>query len=349
VNRKTGQRAARLRRRVGTDDARRSTRRALLIALGVGAFGTPLVSLAQQSKIYRVGILGASTQAAQANLFRTFESAMRELGYVEGSNVIYDRRFADGNNERLSALAAELGRTKPDVIFAAVTPAALAAKREAKGVPVVFANSTDPVAVGLISSLAHPGGVVTGFSSSNEDITPKRLELIRELSPKALRIALLMHPDNEPDKVQIKILQRVAQALGITIIRVEARNAGQLENSLSKFDRQRLDGMIVVPNPVNTSSRQQIISFARTWRRPVLFGETEAVEAGGLISYTVSWSEQFRRAAGLVDRILKGTKPADIPVEQPTRFELAINVKTAKALGIKIPQTILVRADKVIE
>ena len=173
--------------------------------------------------------------------------------------------------------------------------------------------------------------------------------LVRELAPKATQIGLLMHPDNEPDKIQIKVLQRAAQTLGITISRIEARNADELESALAKVVHQRLDGLIVVPNFVNTSSRQQIISFARAWRRPVLFGETEAVEAGGLISYTVSWVDQFRRAAILVHRILTGTSPADLPVEQPTIFELAINLKTAKALGITVPQTILLRANRVIE
>jgi putative ABC transport system substrate-binding protein len=327
-------------------------RRQLLIAFGASALGAPLASLAQQqTKIWRVGFLSPRSRptSLDSDYFGAFPRGMRDLGYVEGRNLVIEWRFADGEYGRLPGLAAELVQMKVDVIVAVGTPSTQAAMKATTTIPIVIASQSDPVGSGLVKSLAHPGGNITGLSNIDGDIGPKHLEMLLSVVPKLPRVAVLMNPDNSSHATILRNLQAAAQRSRVAILPTEARTPKEIETAFSVMTREHAGAVIALSDPLFTQQRHQIAEQATRNRLPSASGNQEYAEAGGLLSYGQNRVELFRRAATYVDKILKGAKPADLPVEQPTKVELVINMKTAKALGIRIPQSILVRADRVIE
>ena len=311
---------------------------------------TPLASLAQQKgKIWRIGVLETISPALNAANFNAFRQGLRELGYVEGQNVVIEYRSADGRQERFPDLATELVRLKVDLIVTRGAPASLAAKNATGSIPVVISATADPVGSGIVASLARPGGNVTGLSAYNVELYAKRVELLRELVPSLARIAGLFNMSNPVVPSQWKEVERGARSLGVQVQLLDVRNPEDLGRAFDAATRQRADALVVAVDALTQSNRQLIVDLAAKHRLPAIYGSDEFVYAGGLITYTVSFSHLYYRAATYVDKILKGAKPGDLPVEQPTKFELVINMKTAKALGVTIPQSILVRADRVIE
>ncbi|TAJ27443.1 ABC transporter substrate-binding protein, partial [Bosea sp. (in: a-proteobacteria)] len=323
-------------------------RRKLLVALGLCALVGPLHVLAQQpGKIPLIGVLrGGSSSDPFVEAFRR---GLRDLGYVEGKNIQIEYRYAEGKSDRLPNLAAELVRIKSDVIVIADTPAIRAAKNATRETPIVMAVVADPVAAGLIASLARPGGNITGLSNLAPELDRKRLELLKETLPNVTRVAWVWDPGNPALTIRLKEMQAAAQVLGLKLQALEVRNPKELESAFEAAIRERA-GALSVPAVMVGSYRRQIVDFAAMKRLPLFYDTKEFAErAGGVMSYGPDFADLFRRAATYVDKILKGAKPADLPVEQPTKFELVVNMKTAKALGIKIPNSILVRADKVIK
>ena len=329
-----------------------TARRTLLIALGAGALALPLASFAQQQgKIWRVGFLAARHVdfVDSDNFYGPFRQGMRELGYVEGKNLVIEWRFAEGRTELLPVLAAELVRMQIDVIVTNGIAAAFAAQKATATIPIVFPNTGDPVAYGFVKSLAHPGGNMTGVSNVSGDIVAKHLELLIGMVPKLLRVAVLL---NQSSKANIQNLQRVqseAQRTSVKILPLEARIAPEIESAFSAMARDKVGAVIVLNETFFIQQRSQIVELAAKNRLPSISAVREYAEVGGLMSYGSSISDNWRRVATYVDKIFKGAKPADLPVEQPTKFELVINGKTAKALGLTIPQALLVSADKVID
>ena len=350
MNRKTGHRGADLRRRVGADAARRSTRRKLLIALGAVAFAKPLATAAQQPrKVYRIGFLIPTSASAYASRIEGLRAGLSEFGYFEGKDYVVDYRYAEGNYDRLPGLAAELIGLKVDIIVTAGTPGTRAAMRASAGTPVVMAVSGDAVATGLIASLARPGGNVTGMTYFDPELHAKRLELLKEAMPRISRVGILMNPDNPQTKgTTLQALRAAAPLLKLEIPLFEARSPADFESALSAMAKTRVDAAAVADDPMFLGNLPAIAGIAANKRLPST-GAKEFADVGGMIGYGVNFAEAFRRAAYFVDKIVKGAQPRDLPVEQPTKFELVINLKTAKTLGIKIPHSILLRADKVIE
>ena len=328
------------------------TRRRLLVALGGGLLTAPLAAFAQQKgKVWRIGFLAARSrpESLDSDFFGGFPQGMRELGYVEGRNLVIEWRFADGRNERLLDLATELVQLKVDVILVAGTPATSAAQKTTTTIPIVMGNTNDPVGGGFVKSLARPGGNVTGLSNLLVDLGPKHLEMLASMVPKLPRVAVLRNPANSSNVRNLESIQAAAQQIGKVILAVEARTAKEIESAFLMMTQQNTDAVIVLTDAFLVDQRRQIAELATRNRLPSISSFREYTEAGGLMSYGPNFRDNFRRAATYVDKILKGAKPADLPVEQPTKFELVINMKTAKALGLTIPQSILVRADSVIE
>ena len=328
-----------------------NTRRRLVLALGAGALAAPLASFAQQkpAKVARIGFLGAASASGFASRVEALRAGLRDLGYVEGKNILIEFRWADGKYERLPGLAAELVQLKVDVIMAATTPAVQAAQRATTTIPIVFAAVGDPVGRGFIASLSRPGGNTTGLSNINVDLSSKYLELLRVAVPKLSRVTVLVRPGHPSHPNFLKQVQAAAKTTGVNVSPVQASTASQIEAALGAMTRERAGALIVLPDSLFLTQVRRIAELAAKNRLPTMFGTWEGPEAGGLMSYAQNPVEQFRRAATFVDNILKGAKPADLPVEQSTRFELVINLKTAKAIGLTIPQDLLFRADKVIE
>jgi putative ABC transport system substrate-binding protein len=329
-----------------------NNRRKLIVALGAGALAVPLASFAQKqpTKVYRIGFLFVGNPAAAAHFLEAFRQGLRELGYVEGKTFVLEVRYSEGRFERLPELARELVGLKVDVIVTPNDVAIAAVKRETQTIPIVMATSTDPVGTGFVASLARPGGNVTGLSSISPELSGKRLELLREVVPGLSRVAFLWNPDVRGALLDYKETEGAARSLRLQLQSVEVPRAEDLDRAFSAITNQRAQALVLpAGNPVAFANAGQIASFAQRNRLPSIYAQMEYVDAGGLMSYGPSTPEMYRRAAIYVDKILKGAKPADLPVEQPTRFELVINLKTAKALGITIPQSILARADKVIE
>ena len=326
---------------------RRSTVLALL-ALGAA----PFTAEAQQAtKVARIGYL-ANNPATSPYLREAFLQGLRDLGYVEGRNLVIAYRDAEGKVERLPALAAELVALKVDVIVAPNTVAALAAKQATKTIPIVFAGTTDPVASGLVTSLARPGGNVTGLSFFSPELVGKCLEQLKLAVPAVSRVAALWQPggQGEPtEKEMLKAAEVAARALGVRLQFVEARGPENFDRAFSEMTRARAGALTVLPSNMFISERRRLVDLAAKNRLPAVYPWREFVDAGGLMSYGLNVADLFRRAATYVDKILKGAKPADLPVEQPTKFELVINLKTAKVLGLTIPQSLLIRADEVIQ
>lgn len=329
----------------------RFTRRKLLIALGAGALAVPLASFAQQlKKSVVVGVLRYGDRLSfEANL-AAFKQGLQELGYLEGKNLTLQMRFADGNAERLAALAEELVRLNVDVVAAMDTPSTRAAQRATKIIPIVIGTSTDPVGAGLVASLARPGGNTTGLSNMSSDISPKKLELLITLLPKISRVGVLLNPSNPATRAELKSLEQANKSVGLKLMALEAETPEQIERAFAAMAKQRVEGVLITNDAFLISQQgSQIAGLALKNRIPALGVNRASVDAGFLMSYGPNSTTIYRRAASYVDKILKGAKPGELPVEQPTIFELIVNMKTAKALGIKVPQTILVRADKVIE
>jgi putative ABC transport system substrate-binding protein len=325
-----------------------TTRRRLLIAFGAYALAAPFGSRAQQ-RLYRIGFLGNSTAALEANLVGPFREGLRELGYVDGQNVVIEYRWAEGKYERFPALIAELVARKVEVIVTAGTPAALAVQRAAPTIPLVMVAVGDPVGSGLVATLARPGGNATGLTSIAPDLEGKRLELLREVVPKLSRVSFLLNPDNAFHAGSEKQARAAAKVLHFAAQFVEVRTESDFDRAFDAIAKHRPDALIVFADRIFLHNRGRIVDFAARYRLPAVYPYRELVEAGGLMSFGPNYAEMHRRAAAYVDKILKGAKPGNLPVEQPTKFELIINLKSGKTLGLTIPQSLLLRADEVIK
>jgi putative tryptophan/tyrosine transport system substrate-binding protein len=323
-------------------------RREFIAGLGASAFTGALAARAQQtSKRAVIGLLGSSTAAAQSEWTEAFLQRMHELGWIEDQNLKIEFRWAEGRTDRLPALANELAQLKVDVILTHNTPPTLAAKKATSEIPIVFATAGDAVGSGIVASLARPGGNVTGLSSLQPDTAGKRVEVLRELIPGLRRLAALLDVGNPFSARDIAEVQRVAQTIGIEVDKFEIRRDEDIRRAFEAFNG-RAQALYIPSVPLLFANRAQINNLALAARMPTMHGVRELVEAGGLISYGPHWPDMWRRAANFVDKILRGARPTDLPVEQPTRFELVINLKTAKALGIEVPASLLARADEVI-
>jgi putative ABC transport system substrate-binding protein len=322
----------------------------ILATLALSIFSTPLVADAQQpGKVPRIGYLGPGSPSTVGHLVEAFRRGLRVLGYVEGQNIAIEYRWAEGRFERLPDLAAELVRLNVDVIVTATTPAIQAAKQATKTIPIVMAVSADPVETGLVASLARPGGNITGLSLLAPEIVGKQLQLLKEAVPKVSRVAVLCNPANLSSAPQLREAEVAARPLGVRLQILEARSPDEFESAFAAMTRERVGSLLVLGDPLFFQQRTRLADLAAKSRVPAMYGVSEHAEAGGLIAYSANVSDVYRRAATYVDKILKGAKPADLPVEQPTTFELVINLKTARALGLTIPQTVLIRADQVIQ
>jgi putative ABC transport system substrate-binding protein len=327
-----------------------ASRVALTVTLGLTLLAAPLAAEAQQAgKVYRVGFLGNSSAALEANLVGPFREGLRELGYVEGRNIVIEYRWAEGKYERFPALIAELAALNVDVIVTAGTPAALAVKRTTPSIPLVMVAVGDPIGVGLVASLARPGGNVTGLSSIAPELEGKRLELLREVVPKLSHIAVLWNPDNPFHAGSLKETRAAAQVLGIKAQLVGVRISEEFPAAFAAIVRERPGALLVLADRIFLHNRARIVDFEAKHRLPGVYPYRELVEAGGLMSFGPSYPGMHRRAAHYVDKILKGAKPADLPVEQPATFKLIINLKAAKALGLTIQPSLLQRADELIQ
>ncbi len=323
----------------------------LIVTLTFGTLAAAVTAGAQQAtRVPRIGVLFASTPAATSHLLDGLRQGLREHGYVEGQHIILERRYGQVGAERMSDLAAELVRIKVDVIVAATDPATAAVKQQTQTIPIVMANSTDPVGTGFVASLARPGGNVTGLSALSPELSGKRLGLLREVVPGLVRVAIIWNPDVRGAVIDYKETEAAARLLRLQLQSVEVSRAEDLDRAFSAISNQRAQALIVqTPNPVLFANRSQIVSFAQRNRLPSMYGQKEFADAGGLITYGPNTANLFRRAATYVDKILKGAKPGELPVEQPTTFEFVVNLKTAKTLGLAIPQSLLQQADHVIQ
>jgi putative ABC transport system substrate-binding protein len=323
------------------------TRRKFVIALGAGAL-TPFAAFSQQqpAKVARIGFLDAAS--ASANRVEALRKGLRDLGYVEGKNIVIEFRWAEGY-ERFPGLAAELVQLKVAVIVAAGTPAVQAVQKETTTIPIVMVTIGDPVGAGFVASLSRPGGNITGLSNIAGDVSSKYLELLRVAFPKLSRVTVLVNPGNPIHPNFLKNIQATAKTTGVNVSSHQASTASQIEAALVAMTRERAGALIVLPDTFFGAQARQIAELAVKNRLPTMFWSRGLAEAGGLMSYGQNNTEHFRRAATYVDKILKGTKPGDLPVEQPTTIELVVNLKAAKAMGLTIPQELLFRADKVIE
>jgi len=327
-------------------------RSALIITLALGLLLAPLLAAdAQQAgKVPRIGFLQTGSPSDTLPRLDAFRQGLRELGWVEGQNIVIDYRFAEGRFDRLPDLAAELVRLKVDIIVAVPTPAVTAAKKATETIPIVMIGVGDPVGTGLIASLARPGGNVTGLSFSvGVETFGKELELLKETVPRVRRVAILSNPANPVQPLQIREVNVAARSLGVQLQLLEARGPNEFDGAFAAMAKERVGALLIVADSMFFLHRTRLADLAARSRLPAAYGYGESVEAGGLMSYGPNVRDLYRRSATFVDKILKGAKPADLPVEQPTRFELVINLKTAKALGLTIPQSILLRADEVIQ
>ena len=330
-----------------------TTRRRIVIALGASVLAAPLTSFAQQqTNVRRIGFLGSRSRSTPSNpdvFYDAFMQGMRELGYVEGKNLVIEWRFADGKSERLSGLAAELVQMKVEVIVTHGTPPTQMAQRATSTIPIVTAVVVDPVSSGFAASLARPGGNITGLSDITLDVSPKRIELLKIIMPTLSHVAILLNPGNPAHPGVLKIVQAAAQQLRIKVLPVDARAPEDIERGFATMKRERAGAVIVASDGFFLGQGRQIAELAVKYRMPSMFPYRENVVAGGLMSYGQNLTDLYRRAATYVDKILKGAKPGELPIEQPTRIHLAINRKTAKTLGLPIPNELLLRADEMIE
>jgi len=327
-------------------------RRKLLKAFGLCALAAPLGVFAQQAKVWRIGFLDGGSRprpSDDAGYHAAFLRGMRELGHVEGKAYFIEWRFAEGKLERVADFAEELVRLQVDIIVASGGNAALAARKATKTIPIVVAAASDVVGTGLVASLARPGTNVTGLTTVAAELSGKRLELVKEVLPGISLVAVLLNPDEPGSESALREMRAASRALGIELESFSVRAPDDFDKAFSALSKRRAGALVTIRGAVTNSLEKRIVGFAEKTRLPVVSSRSGFAEAGGLMFYGASDYDLFRRAATYVDKILKGAKPGDLPIEQPTKFELVINMKTAKALGIKIPRSILVRADKVIE
>ena len=326
-------------------------RREFITLLGGAAAAWPLRAGAQQAgKVYRIGVLEMTSATLNVANVYALRAGLRQLGYFEGQNLVIEYRSADGRDDRFPGLARELLALKVDVIVTRGTPAAKAAKNATSTVPVVMAASGDPLGTGLVTSLSRPGGNITGLSAIVGELAPKRLELIREIVPGLARIAVLANTSNDAVRRDWARIETAARSLGVQAQLLDLRNSDALGPTFDAAGAARRAGaLVVVIDAITLANRQRIVDLAMKYRLPAIYSSREFVDIGGLISYGVSYPDLYRRAATYVDKILKGAKPADLPVEQPTKFEMVINLKTANAISLDIAPTMLTRADEVIE
>jgi putative ABC transport system substrate-binding protein len=319
------------------------------MALGAGALTASIASFAQQpAKMRRIGFLGTGTAAGMASWVEALRAGLRELGYIEGKNLAIEFRWADGKYERAQELAAELVRMKVEVLVTHGTPGTRAAKAATATIPIVMATAGDAVVVGLVASIARPGGNVTGNTFFNPELAAKRLELLKETLPRITRVAALVNPDNPAMGPVRDAMEPTAKSLKLEFQPFEVRTPGDLDGAFAAMAAKRIGGVVIVEDGMINANTSAIAGLASKMRLP-LIGITELADAGGLMAYGASFSEMYRRAAVFVDKILKGARPGDLPIERAARFETVLNQKTARTLGITFPQTILVRADRVIE
>jgi putative ABC transport system substrate-binding protein len=327
------------------------SRRAFITTLAGGLLAPALAAEAQQAgKVYRIGFLGNSGSTPNgARFVEAFRLGLREHGWIEGQNIVIEYRWAEGNLERLPALAAELVRLKVDLIVAASSTFVQPAKDATSTIPIVFSVHADPVGTRHVASLAHPGGNITGLATLQTDLGAKGLELLNATVPAAKRVAVLWNPSTPSHVPGLKAVEDAARALRLQLQSVGVRSPGELEGAFAVMERERAGALLVLTSPLSASEGRRLADLALRHRLPTMFERRENVESGGLMSYGADFPDMFRRSAAYVDKILRGAKPADLPVEQPTKFELVINLKTAKALGLTIPPSLLLRADAVIQ
>jgi len=327
-------------------------RRNFLVGFTASLLTAPLAAEAQQAgKAYRIGILSPFSRSfGPAPSFEAFRQTLRELGYVDGRNVVFEYRWADGRDDRLPVLAAELIRTRVDVIFSAWgTPTALATKKATSSVPIVFAGVGDAVGVGLVASLARPGGNATGSTFITEETVAKQLELLKAVAPRASRVAVVVNPGNPVYGPMLRASEAPARALGLDLAVVAIQRAEDLEGAFAAAIHDRVDGLVVGRDTVLQLNRVRLVALAASHRLPAVYGMRAFAEGGGLMSYGPDLAETYSRAAYLIDKILRGAKPADVPVEQATKFEFVLNLKTAKTLGLTVLPSLQLRADRVVE
>jgi len=324
-------------------------RRAFIGTVALGFLAMPLADAQQAGKTYRIGYLSVGARPTDGAPPAALRQALQELGYSEGKNVTYEGRWAEAKRERLPALAAELVALKVDLIITFGSTAAAAAKEASSTTPIVMALSGDPVGVGLIASLARPGGNVTGITDDATPLSAKRLQLLKEAVPSASRVAVLWNAQDQAMTLRYREIDKAARVLGVTVQPLGVREPDDFDHAFVTMDRERPDALFMVTDSLTNLNRKRVLDFAETHRIPAMYEYASLVREGGLISYGPSFDDMFQRAAAYVDKILKGAKPNELPVEQPTRYYLVVNLKTAKALGITIPQSLLLRADEVIQ
>jgi putative tryptophan/tyrosine transport system substrate-binding protein len=324
-------------------------RREFITLLGGAAAARPLYARAQQAgKLPTIGFLGAGTASTWSQRVAAFLQRLRELGWIEGRTVVMEVRWAEGLSERYAEIATEFVQLKVDAIVAAGTSAIIAAKQATSAVPIVFVGAGDPVGTGLVASLARPGGNLTGLSSQTVDTVGKRVELLREVVPSLRRLAMMWNADNPAAVLEMREVLTAARILGLQVDVMEIRHTRDIDTAFDTL-KPGIDALYVTPDPLILANRIRINTFALAARLPTMHGLREYVEAAGLMAYGSNFPDLFRRAGDYVDKILRGAKPSDLPVEQPTKFDLIINLITAKALRLTIPPTLLARADEVIE
>jgi putative ABC transport system substrate-binding protein len=326
-------------------------RREFMTLVGGAAAVWPVAARAQQSPVAvrRVGVFHPFTEAAEQDVVAALHESMQQLGWTAGRNIQFEHRFGEGDFVRFQAIATELVALGPDVIVVANSPSLQALMQRTKTIPIVFFNVSDPVGSGFVTSLARPGGNVTGFTNNEFSIAGKWLQLIKDVAPAVERTLVLLDPENVTWRGYLRVIESMAPAVGTKVIAAPVIDAAGIEHALADFAREPHGSLVVLPGPVIGLQRASIVGLALQHRLPAVFGDQEAVRLGGLMTYGSDSLDRVRKAGGYVDRILKGEKPRDLPIQQPTKFELIINLKTAKALGLTVPQTLLVTADQVIE
>ena len=318
--------------------------------LAFSILAAPLAAAAQQPpKVPRVGRLSPISPSGDTHIRAGFLQGLRDLGWIEGQNITIEYRYSEGRVDRLPELAVELVRLKVDVIVAGSPPGALAAKGATATIPIVMVTTGDPVASGLVASLARPGGNLTGVTTLGQELSAKRLQLFKEAVPSVRQVVALTDPAYPDSGPTAKALEAAARVLGLQLRILEVRDPSGIESALQAIHSERAEGLMVLEDPLLNTHRRRIVELAAKRRLPTMCALREYVDAGGLMFYGAAFPDMYRRAAYFVDRILKGAKPADLPVEQPTKFELVVNMKAAKALGVTIPQSVLIRADQVIQ
>jgi len=324
-------------------------RRAFIARIGAGLVIVPYILGAGPVKVARIGWLHPRSAASAQNLVDAFRQGLRENGWIEGQNIVIEYRFAGGNYRRLPELAIELVKLEVDVIVTGGTPATRAAKDATAAIPIVMGTATNPVGSGFVASLTRPGANITGLSTTAEDVSPKSLEFLVATVPGADRIAVLSNPSNPSNTGVSRSLQAMAQDLGVRLLPVHARTPDDIQSAFAVMAREGAQALIVLPDSLLIEEGGPIAELAAETRLPAIYPFREHVDAGGLMSYGQNLADNYRRAATFVDKILRGARPADLPVEQSIKFELVINLRAARALGITIPESVLMRADKVIE